>query len=260
MPRSELIALTDDAAHTRGLATYFHINGIDTIAISASKSYATNRAWLEQRIGRPLSRREAWRSWLIETFTPSVSQSQGADAKFGVSGELPYLFSSQDAYSTVTFEVPMSCYKSDAVRALLVALPSKRDPHTDYGCYLQLTTTYIEGMAMIDYNCAYDSPFYQNEQRELNKQIVAACPGAVQRYVNTPSAFLTPRDYFPNYDALAAIKTVWDPDETFRVYQGVRPTGKAPDSYEWRRDYKRTKTCTEWMQEKTWDVMVRFVF
>ena len=47
----------------------------------------------------------------------------------------------------------------------------------------------------------------------LNKQILEACPGEVQRYVNTPSVFLTPRDYFPNYDQLAAIKTRWDPDE-----------------------------------------------
>jgi len=40
----------------------------------------------------------------------------------------------------------------------------------------------------------------------------------MRRYVNTPSAFLTPRDYYPNYDDLAAIKTTWDADEVFRIY------------------------------------------
>ena len=89
------------------------------------------------------------------------------------------------------------------VRDILIQLPDKRDENTDFGCYLQLTTTYLPGLAMIDYNCAYDSAFYQAEQRKLNTQILEACPGEVQRYINTPSAFLTPRDYFPNYDQLA---------------------------------------------------------
>lgn len=39
----------------------------------------------------------------------------------------------------------------------------------------------------------------------------------MQRYINTPSEFLTPRDYFPNYDWLAEAKTHWDPGEIFRV-------------------------------------------
>ena len=75
------------------------------------------------------------------------------------------------------------------------------------------------------------------EQRTLNSQILDMCPGEVQRYYNTPSAFLGPRDYFPNYDDLAEIKERWDPQEVFRIYQGVRPTGKAPDAYEFKRRY-----------------------
>ena len=40
-----------------------------------------------------------------------------------------------------------------------------------------------------------------------------------ERYINTPSAFLTPRDYYRDYDQLADIKRFWDPTEVFRVYQ-----------------------------------------
>ena len=75
--------------------------------------------------------------------------------------------------------------------------------------------------------------------------------------MNTPSAFLTARDYFPNYDDLAAIKARYDPDETFRIYQGVRPTGLAPDTYEWRREYERTRSATDVALELAWDAVRR---
>ena len=260
LPRKAMIALTDNATREAGLTTYFHINGVDVVSISASTSYSASRAWLEQRLGRSLTLGERVRSGVIHLAAPIVSASEGADRRFGVSGELPYALSSQDAYSTVTFAMPMECYVAPAMRSLLADLPDHRDPHTDFGCYLQLTTTYMEGLAMIDFNCAYDSAFYQEEQRALNKKILALCPGAVQRYVNTPSAFLTPRDYYPNYDELAAIKARWDPEETFRVYQGVRPTGRAPDAYEWKRDYVRQRACREWLAEKLWALLVRFFF
>ena len=59
----------------------------------------------------------------------------------------------------------------------------------------------------------------------------------MRRYVNTPSTFLTPRDYYPNYDKLARVKDRWDPHEVFRIYQGIRPTGLPPDAYEFTRPY-----------------------
>ena len=112
----------------------------------------------------------------------------------------------------------------------------------------------------IDFNCMYDSAYYQQLQRTLNQQILAACPGDVERYVNTPSAFLTARDYFRDYDELAAIKSSWDPSEVFRVYQGVRPTGVPPDAYEWKRDYVRKNTALDWARQKLWKFLVRYFF
>ena len=82
---------------------------------------------------------------------------------------------------------------------------------------MQVTTTYAAGHAFIDYNCPYESAFYRARQRQLNSQVLAICPTGMQRYINTPSEFLTPRDYFPNYDWLAEAKTHWDPGEIFRV-------------------------------------------
>ena len=90
----------------------------------------------------------------------------------------------------------------------LAALPDERDPSTDLGCYLQVTTTYGKGKAFIDYNCAYSSEWYRARQRKLNAQVEALCPAGIERYVNTPSAFLSPRDYYSNYDELAATKAL----------------------------------------------------
>ena len=118
-----------------------------------------------------------------------------------------------------------------------------------------MTTTYGEGSAFVDYNCPYDSPYYQASQRQLNKDVLAICPSGMRRYVNTPSVFLTPRDYFPNYDQLAAIKSQWDPTEVFRVYQGIRPTGLPPDAYEFRRPYKRHRTARDLAGEVGWDAL-----
>ena len=42
----------------------------------------------------------------------------------------------------------------------------------------------------------YDSAFYQSRQKQLNDDAVSICPGRMTRYVNTPSTFLTARDYY----------------------------------------------------------------
>ena len=90
--------------------------------------------------------------------------------------------------------------------------------------------------------------------------MTALCPHGMRRYINTPSVFLTPRDYFPNYDELAAIKTTYDPHEVFRVYQGIRPTGRAPDAYEWRREhYKRKRSAIDLLGEAGWDAVRRIL-
>ena len=50
-----------------------------------------------------------------------------------------------------------------------------------------------------------------------------------------------------------------DPDEIFRVYQGIRPTGLAPDAYEWKREgYVRTKTAKDKLGELGWDALKKF--
>ena len=77
----------------------------------------------------------------------------------------------------------------------------------------------------------------------------------MRRYYNTPSSFLTPRDYFPNYDELAAIKSRYDPHEVFRVYQGIRPVGLAPDAYEFKRKYIRTRSAADRLDEVSWDAV-----
>ena len=40
-------------------------------------------------------------------------------------------------------------------------------------------------------------PARQARQRQLNEEVEAICPVGLRRYINTPSVFLTPRDYFP---------------------------------------------------------------
>jgi hypothetical protein len=260
MPRAELLKLTFNASREEGLTTYFHINGIDALAVSAAKEWGENRKWLEGRLGRSLTLREVTRSQLMRVAVPGISRVEGGGGKFGTSGEMPYVVSSNLAYSTVSFTVPLSCYTSSRVQSLLTQLPTHRDNSTDLGCYLQITTTYKDGFVCIDFNCMYDSPFYQKLQRTLNEEIVAACPGQIDRYVNTPSAFLTARDYYPNYNELANAKTFWDPTEVFRVYQGVRPSGIAPDAYEWKREYVRKRSAIDWAQEKAWNLLVRYFF
>jgi len=258
MPRAEMLQLLDDAASERpGLPNYIHVNGVDLLIVAAYKDFAANAAWLETAVlGRPLSARERRRSALIAALIPPVSLDYGADAKFGLSGTIPYYYSSQEAFGTVSFLMPRSCFLEPKMKALLAAEPDHRDNTTDLGCYLQVTTTYQADIAAVDYCCAYDSPFYLARQKALNQAVLALCP-ATQRYVNTPSAFLTARDYFPNYDELAAIKAHYDPDETFRIYQGVRPTGLAPDAYEWRREYTRTRSAADIANELAWDAVRR---
>ena len=79
---------------------------------------------------------ETTRAEDVSAMLPVASAMAGADAKFGESGDLPYLASSQDAYATVSTLVPLTCYEQDAFQELLAAEPDHRDPTTDLGCYL----------------------------------------------------------------------------------------------------------------------------
>lgn len=234
------------------------VNGIDFLIASASRDFESNTKWVESWLGRKLSTKEKLRSELVAKLKASVSVLEGgSDKKFGSSGAVPYIFSSQEAFATVSFIMPLACYRDPRMLALLAAVPEHRDNTTDLGCYFQVTTTYGRDSAFIDYNCAYDSTFYRDAQRQLNADVLHICPEGMRRYVNTPSAFLTPRDYYPNYDALAKIKDAWDPHEVFRVYQGIRPTGLPPDAYEFERPYKRSRTVQERMGEVGWDLLKR---
>jgi len=235
------------------------VNGVDFLIAAASTDWHANAAWLESVLGRRLRLRELLRSYLVHVFEMPVSRHAGADARFGKSGAVPYIFSSQEAFATVSFIMPMGCYIQPPMQALLAALPDERDVSTDLGCYFQVTSTYGVGHVFIDYNCPYDSQYYRARQRRLNSEVLAICPDGMTRYVNTPSTFLTPHDYYPNYDVLSRIKAKWDPDEVFRVYQGVRPVGKPPDAYEFKRPFVRTRSLLDWMGELGWDFMVRFV-
>ena len=106
----------------------------------------------------------------------------------------------------------------------------------------------------------YDSAFYQSRQKQLNDDAVSICPGRMTRYVNTPSTFLTARDYYgADYDTLAATKSKWDAGEVFRVYQGVRPTGIEPDNYTYTRPYVRNMSAAERAEALGWDAMVRIL-
>ena len=154
--------------------------------------------------------------------------------------------------------MPMDCYEDPRMLALLADVPKHRDNSSNLGCYLQICTAYEQGIAAVDYNCAYDSDFYQARQKQLNDAAVAICPGRMVRYVNTPSTFLTARDYYgADYDALAATKTAWDPSELFRIYQGIRPTGVPPDNYTYTRPYVRNMTKAERLKARAWEVMVK---
>ena len=141
---------------------------------------------------------------------------------------------------------------------------SADDLHTEYPRRSRgaaaIHLRYRPNLAAIDYNCMYESAYYRARQLAFNDAVLALCPGQVLRYVNTPSNFLTARDYYGNdYDALAATKTRWDPDEVFRVYQGVRPTGVPVDAYNWTTPYERTRTVTDVAMELAWDVARRHV-
>jgi len=256
MPRREMLDLMDGAASDLpGLPNYIHVNGVDFLIASADRDFGKNRAWVETLLKRRLTPREYLRSKMIADLKGPVSAQAGGDSKFGSSGAVPYIFSTQEAFATVSFIMPLQCYVQPRMKALLDALPSARDNSTDLGCYLQVTTTYGAGHAFVDYNCPYDSTFYRERQKRLNDEVLGLCPHGMRRYVNTPSTFLTPRDYYPNYDELAAIKSRWDPAEVFRVYQGVRPVGLPPDSYEFSRPYVRKRSAQDWLGEKGWDVM-----
>ena len=258
LPRSRMLRLLEHAATKPGggLLNFIHVNGVDFLVAAASTNWDENRRWLEQQIGRKLTLGERVRSSLVSAFEQPVSDSSGgADKRFGKSGAIPYLFSSQEAFATVSFIMPIECYSDERMQALLAALPDERDSTTDLGCYMQVTTTYDKDTAFVDYNCAYDSEFYRQRQRRLNDEVSAICPSGMRHYINTPSAFYTPRDYFPNYDDLAEIKSVWDPQETFRVYQGIRPTGLPPDAYEFKRPYVRTRSFLDRVAELGWDAL-----
>ena len=259
LPRSQLLDMMDESASERpGLPNYINVNGADFLIASASKSFKDNAAWVEEHVlKRKLTSSEYLRSDAIHALEQIVSQEiGGSDKQFGKSGAVPYIFSSQEAFATVSFIMPIECYRKPAMKALLAAVPDHRDNTTDLGCYFQVTTTYGKDHAFVDYNCAYDSTYYRRKQKELNAAVKAICPRGLRHYVNTPSSFLTPRDYYPNYDDLAAIKTKWDASELFRVYQGVRPTGLPPDAYEFERPgYKRRRDMRDLLGEVGWDLL-----
>jgi len=259
MPRSQLLKLMENATRERpGLPGYIHVNGVDFLIVSASHDFGANAHWLERLLGRRLTTREYLRSRMVASLQQPVSNHAGADGKFGSSGAVPYIFSTQEAFADVSFIMPLACYKQPRMRELLAALPEFRDNATDLGCYLQVTTTYGEGSAFVDYNCPYDSPAYQQRQRQLNEQVMALCSTGMRRYYNTPSAFLGARDYFPNYDELATIKSRYDPNEVFRVYQGIRPSGLPPDTHEWKRTgYVRKRSAQDRLGEIGWDTLKR---
>ena len=259
-PRAKLLGKLNNAtAYNPGLPSFVHINGIDVVIVAASKNYMRQVAFVESWLGRALTDGERAQSKMIRAGEwPASLIGGGSDLVFGKSGELPYELSSQNAFATVSFLMPMGCYEDPRMVALLADAPNHRDNMTDLGCYLQVCTTYDVGIAAVDYNCAYDSAFYQARQQQLNDDAVAICPEGMVRYVNTPSTFLTARDYYGGeYDALAATKAAWDPSELFRVYQGVRPTGVPPDNYTYTRPYVRNMTTVERLEARAWDAMVK---
>jgi len=252
-----LTAIADAPLERPGLPNYIHVNGVDFLIASANKAFGANAHWVEdwmrRKLGRSLSTSEWARSKMIASLKAPVSEHAGGDKRFGSSGAVPYIFSTQEAFATYSAIMPMACYRDTRMLAALAAVPDARDNTTDLGCYFQVTTTYGADAAFIDYNCPYDSLFYAARQRALHATVSALCPAGMRHYVNTPSSFLTSRDYYPNYDALAAIKAAWDPHEVFRIYQGIRPTGKPPDSYVFRRPYVRTRSIKDRLGEVGWD-------
>lgn len=264
VPRTEMLTLLRNATHETGMLNYIYVNGVDFLIAAASTDFRKNAEWLGSAVlGRPLTWSEWAKGYFVHLWEQPVSDHFGADNKYGKSGAVPYVFSTQEAYADISFIMPMSCYEDERMLRLLAALPDERDPHTDLGCYMQVTTTYTAPgdppRAFVDYNCPYDSAWYRQRQRTFNAQVMAICPTGMLRYYNTPAEFLTARDYFPNYDELAAIKDVWDPTEAFHTYQGVRPTGKTPDHYQFNRSsYVRHRSLADWAGEVGWDAMVRF--
>jgi hypothetical protein len=263
VPRAQMLGLLRNATHEAGLLNYIHVNGVDFLIAAASTRFEENARWLETVLGRELTQLEWLRSYFVHVVEQPASDHAGADGRFGKSGAVPYVFSTQEAFADVSFIMPMGCFLEPKMQALLAALPDARDGGTDLGCYLQVTTTYVPPgeppAAFVDYNCPYESDFYRARQRQLNDEVLALCPKGMRRYVNTPSEFLTPRDYYPNYDWLAEVKSAWDPAEAFRVYQGIRPTGKPPDAYEFSRPYVRGRSLIDLAGEIGWDVVARVV-
>lgn len=265
VPRAEMLALLRNGSTESGMLNYIFVNGVDFLIAAASTDFRRNAAWLGSSVlGRPLTWSEWGKAYFVHLWEQPVSDHAGADDRFGKSGAVPYVFSTQEAYADISFVMPMACYVDERMQELLAALPDERDPHTDLGCYLQVTTTYTPPgeapKAFVDYNCPYDSAWYRRRQRALNAQVMALCPTGMLRYYNTPAEFLTARDYFPNYDELATIKSVWDPSEVFRTYQGIRPIGKTPDAYEFNRSsYVRRRSLADWAGEVGWDAMTSFI-
>ena len=258
VPRARMLEMVDGAADMEpGLPNYIHVNGVDFLIASADVSFVKNAAWLEEHVlERKLSAAEWAKSAAVRAFEQPVSEAEGgSDARFGKSGVIPYIYSTQEAFADVSFILPLTCYREPALRAALAALPERRDPATDLGCYLQVSTTYGRGHAFIDYNCPYDSEHYAALQRELDEHVRRLCPVGVLRYVNTPSTFLTARDYYANYDELAAIKAAYDPHELFRVYQGIRPTGAPTDAFERTFHFTRTRSAKDKINELGWDAL-----
>ena len=140
LSREAMLGMVERAAHGSGLLNYIHINGVDFLVVAASTDWHQNVAWLQRRLGRKLSAREWLRNSFVDAVKGPVSSRAGGDARFGSSGAVPYVFSTQEAFATVSFIMPLACYVQPHMRALLAALPARRDPRTDLGCYFQVRT------------------------------------------------------------------------------------------------------------------------
>ena len=65
-----------------------------------------------------------------QTETERNTYIEGADQRFGKSGAVPYVFSTQEAFADVSFIMPLTCFLDPRMQALLAALPDERDGST----------------------------------------------------------------------------------------------------------------------------------
>ena len=117
--RAAMLGLMDNATRERpGLPNYIHVNGVDFLIASADTDFQKNAQWVEGLLGRRLTAKESLRSRMVAAFEQPVSDAiGGSDKRFGKSGAVPYIFSSQEAFATVSFIMPLACYRNPAMKA-----------------------------------------------------------------------------------------------------------------------------------------------